>query len=82
MTEPPKRHPPWNADDDALLRQKLAARETASAVAVSMGRTVDSIRGRAQALGLRIVSRVRPWRTALSADAPRAKPGNACDPDA
>lgn len=67
VTDKPSRNRPWTEEDDTLLRHSLGAREPASVVAEKLGRTVDAIRGRAQVLGLRIVSRVRPWRTVLPA---------------
>lgn len=52
----------WTADDDAELRRRLADRQRTTEIARAMGRTVDAIRGRAQALGLRLNPSNRPWK--------------------
>jgi hypothetical protein len=58
------RHParPWTEADDAELRRLLDARRQPADVAHALGRTIDAIRGRAQALQISLPSRTRPWK--------------------
>ena len=58
--KPPSR--PWTEEDDAGLRERLGSRQQPADIAHALGRTIDAIRGRAQVLGLRLPSRMRPWR--------------------
>lgn len=53
----------WTEADDAELRSRLASRQQTAQIAHEMERTVDAIRGRAQALGLGLTPRGRPWRS-------------------
>ncbi|MES2753499.1 MAG: hypothetical protein V4659_02420 [Pseudomonadota bacterium] len=63
MADRKPRGTPWTVDEDGRLRQLVAARGNASTIANVLGRTVDAVRGRAQALGLPLSNSKRPWRT-------------------
>lgn len=52
----------WSEEDDAELRRRIAARQTAAVIAKGMRRRIDGIRGRAAALRLTLPSSQRPWR--------------------
>lgn len=53
----------WREKDDAEPRARVAARQQTPLIAREMGRTVDGIRGRAQALRLTLTPSGHPWRT-------------------
>ena len=62
MTERRNSRKPWKEEDDAMLRRLIAARERPAQLAKKLGRTQDSIRGRAAQLGLMLPSAIRPWK--------------------
>ena len=68
--KPTQRRPSraWSAEDDASLRAGIAAKQQTPDIARALGRTVDAVRGRAQVLGLRLTSRLRPWRVYPGSD--------------
>lgn len=53
----------WSEDDDAELRRLIATRQPPAAIAKTLGRTQDAVRGRAGQLGLPVPSPLRPWTT-------------------
>lgn len=71
MRQSVNRGRPWTDDDDADLRGRIAARQTAAVIARGIGRTQDAVRGRASTLGLALPSPTRPWR-----QWPRRSPAN------
>ena len=56
------RRRPWTDVDDIELRRLIEDRQRPSEIARQLGRTIDSIRGRASSLGLTLPSALRPWR--------------------
>lgn len=65
--EPPLRshgpRRPWTSEEDEELRTRLTDRQQLAAIARSMGRTLEAVRARAQALRLVSGSSLRPWRS-------------------
>lgn len=66
MTEAPvsQRRRPWSEEHIARLRELAAEGRPAEDIARLLDRTREGVRGRAQALGIRIASsrrRLKPW---------------------
>jgi len=60
---PNARYRLWTEEEDRELERRARANEPVTSIARALGRRVDSIRGRANRLGILVKTSVRPWRT-------------------
>jgi hypothetical protein len=60
---PNARYRLWTEEEDRELARRAEANEPVTSIARALGRRVDSIRGRANRLGILVKTSVRPWRT-------------------